>query len=364
MTFLFNQPVAHRFGVSLQEFLNDGQWNEWEVAVAWVRRSGTCHLLPNLQVFLARGGTARFTVGVDIENTSQEGLQDLLELAAYGMSEVFVYHNESNSTFHPKLYLFANQSDARLIVGSNNLTEAGLFINTEAGLLIDVSADDPLIVETRVALASWRDPTEGLARPLDQSLLNDLAQEGYVLPEAKLRQRRRQSAAAARHASTGRKLFGRKRILAPPRPQQPPEEQHAGKAMIGRVLLMRVRRASETERRTQVQFPIRLIRTNFFAAIESIQSAHDNRTHGLRQASARGGLNTIKVEIPEIDTLPDPVLRLERAPSGIVYQAFDANSVLGRPIMEALRRGLTQKPPSTVLTVPSSPMSSTWYRFI
>jgi hypothetical protein len=127
---------------------------------------------------------------------------------------------------------------------------------------------------------------------------------------------------------------------------------------------MRVRRASETARRTQVQFPIRLIRTRFFDQVGEITSAHDNRVHGLRPARARGGPNTIKVEIPEIDTINDPVLRLERTATPIVYQAFDSNSVLGRPIMEALRRGLNQRPPSTMLAVPANPANSTWYRFV
>src|SRR5207249_4975248 len=105
MAFLYNQPIAHRFGISLQQFLESGDWQAFDAAVAWVRRSGTRHLLPILTGFLAAGGAARFTVSVDIENTSQEGLQDLLSLSASGTSDVFIYHNEYQVTFHPKLYL-------------------------------------------------------------------------------------------------------------------------------------------------------------------------------------------------------------------------------------------------------------------
>jgi hypothetical protein len=252
-----------------------------------------------------------------------------------------------------------------LIVGSNNLTEAGLFSNTEAGLQVDAGINDPIIIEARTALASWRDPQDGLARKLDQTLLNDLVSEGYVLPEAKLRQRRRDServAKAARLVGTPRRqLFGRKVISVPPRPAAQPVQAPVRAASIGRVLLMRVRRVSETERRTQVQFPKRLVRTNFFVQINSVTSSHDGRVHELREAKVS---NTIRVELPEIDPMADPVLRVERTPNAIIYEAYDANSVLGRPIMEALRRGLNQVPPTTVLTIPRNPTSSTWYRFI
>jgi len=305
---------------------------------------------------------------VDIENTSQEGLQDLLSLSESGSAETFIYHNEYAVTFHPKLYLFTGKQSARLIIGSNNLTEAGLFSNTEAGLQVDAGVDDALIVEARTALASWRDPSEGLAKKLDLIFLNDLITEGYVLSEANLRRRRQQSMAAShglRHGGRRRKLFKSKSITVPPILRVAAAAPLAtGAAMVGRVLLMRVRRASETERRTQVQFPIRLVTTQFFENVGEIRSSHDNRTHGLVQASARGKRNTIKVEIPEIEALADPVLRLERTATGIIYQAFDSGSVLGRPIMDSLRRGLLQIPPTTLLTVPTNPNSSTWYRFI
>lgn len=83
---LYNQPLAHRFGTALAN---------------------------------------------DIENTSAEGLRDLLDWESNGSLETHIYHNEANPTFHPKIYLLRNDAEARLIVGSNNITGAGLFVNTE-----------------------------------------------------------------------------------------------------------------------------------------------------------------------------------------------------------------------------------------
>lgn len=356
MTFLYNQPLAHRFGVALVGCIEGSEWQSFEAAVAWVRRSGTQHLIPSLRGFLRRGGSVQITVGVDIENTSEEGLQDLLDLGTSGRAEIFVYHNEFEVTFHPKVYLFTTTDRARLIVGSNNLTEAGLYANTEAGLQIDGRPQDPVMVEARQALESWRDPAEKLVRPLDAALLADLVREGYVFSERVLRQRRRQATEGRARSSRTRQLFARKRITVPSfRPVLP---------QVGLVLLMRVRRASETARRTQVQLPIRVVRTQFFQGANELISGHDGRRHAIVQASARGGINTLKVEIPEIEPMNEPVLRLERAPTGIVYEVYDAGSVLGWPIMDALRIGLRTTPPTTSLTLPSKPHRSTWFRFI
>jgi hypothetical protein len=364
MSFLYNQPTAHRFGVELQDLLESNDWNHLDAAVAWVRRPGTRHLLPSLQAFLQRGGAAKFIIGVDIENTSKEGLDDLLSLDAVGQCSTFIHHNESEVTFHPKLYLLAGVERARLIVGSNNLTEAGLFTNTEAGLQIEAAPGDVIIEDARHALAAWCDPETGLAKKLDQPLLDDLVTEGYVLTEEKLRQRRAQSRKAA-----GTKAKNQRRKLFANRPVRVPNIWRAVASatlqkMAGRVLLMRVRRASEAERRTQVQIPKRVVSTNFFEGMPGIKSSHNGQVHELHEARARGAVNTIKVEIPEIDSMDDPVVRLERTATDIFYEAYDRDSVLGRPIMDALERGRKMKPPVTELTLKNNPAQATWWRFV
>ncbi len=358
----YDQPLAHRFGIALAQNISDAKWTHLEIAVAWVRHSGTQHLEPSFAEFLGRGGFAQITVGVDIENTSAEGLRDLLRWQARGNIETFVYHNEAEAVFHPKVYLIRNNLDARLIVGSNNLTEAGLFVNTEAGLQLDAPVTDALITDARTALATWRDTATGFAKRLDDTLLNDLIRLGYVFPEGQLRKRRRatRDASKAKRASPTQTLFKALRYSVPP--IQRPAVDLA--QVAGSVLLMRVRRASETARRTQIQIPIRVTRTNFFAGVASLLSAHDGRMHPLVQATARGGLNTIKTEVPEIESMSEPVLRLERTGTNtIVYQAFDGNSILGAPIKQALLNGFAMSPPATLCSIPGRDRA-TWWRFI
>lgn len=357
----YNQPLAHRFGTTLVNDIESGKWTRIEMAVAWVRRSGTQHLEASFKTFLGRGGFAQITVGVDIENTSAEGLRDLLALQSDGNIETYIHHNESLTTFHPKVYLFRNDNEARLIVGSNNLTGAGLFVNTEAGLQLDASLTDPLIRDARTALAAWRDPDTGLAKRLDITLLDDLVRFGYVFPESELRKRRKSSDDKSRAKRPAAQALFKAQRYASPNVRQ--AQSHAAQ-VSGTVLLMRVRRASETARRTQIQIPIRVVRTKFFAGIKGLVSDHDNRTHQLVQASARGGgLNTIKTEIPEIESMADPVLRLERTESVIRYRAFDANSVLGAPIRQALLNGFTMSPPLSSKSIVDLD-KATWWRFI
>jgi hypothetical protein len=145
------------------------------------------YLTQQLTNFLRGGGEVSIVVGIDLLNTTREGLEALLALEPHGCCETYVYHNEAQSVFHPKLYLFRNEEEARLIVGSNNITEAGLYVNVEAGLQTDVPVNSPTIVEVVDALASWKDTATGLSFRLDAALLNRLVTEGYVPDEATAR---------------------------------------------------------------------------------------------------------------------------------------------------------------------------------
>lgn len=383
MAIFYNQPTAHRFGTEFIKELNSGTWNVLEVGVAWVRRSGMQHILPALEGFIGRGGVFRIAVGIDIQNTSQEGLEDLLSLTGHGVAEIFVYHDEANTTFHPKVYLFHDGNNAKLIVGSNNITESGLFVNTEAGLELNVPLGEPVIQDALAGLASWRDPAGRLSLPLDGILLADLIAQGYVLPEARMTRPARTPTTARKGAGGATKaasLFGRSKVSRPPAPPRTPRPRTGiattGSAApspgpvttpptgIGKVLIVRVRKAGLTSRPTQTQLPLTVRRDPFFAGVTSIISAHDGRAHAFITARARGGVNTIKLEIPEMRHFTDPVIRFERTASGVIYQAFDSTSVLGRPIMAALHRGLTMTPPATHMTTPANPASATWWRFI
>ncbi len=75
------------------------------------------------------GTNIRLVLGIDLGGTSQEVLR---ELAGWNC-EVFIYHNPIvRATFHPKIYLFQGRHTASLFIGSNNLTDGGMYTNYEA----------------------------------------------------------------------------------------------------------------------------------------------------------------------------------------------------------------------------------------
>jgi hypothetical protein len=344
-------------------------------------------LLPSLQAFLENGGQARFTVGIDIENTSYEGLDDLLILGDIGDSQVHVYHNEYSVTFHPKVYLLENENVARLIVGSNNLTESGLYTNTEVGLQLDLPVDHPVIVDIHRAIDSWRDTSEDLSKLLNEDLFEDLLAEGYIEKEETIRRRIAQQRATRNTGGTQRrKLFGTKRIarpVIPPTPNEAPAPPVAapqapaprsriigslsrGRRMppinITEILLFRVRPA----RGTQVQIPIPLRNSAYFARHNEIIGP-DGTSRGIsvtRPERGGGKVNTVKVEIPESHGMTMPIIRLEHTSGGIRYTVYDGAMRDGKEFADALEEGRHTVPVETVLTKPSTPNESQWYRFV
>ncbi len=375
----YNQPLAIRFGTEFLRHVDqvdhlEPYWDSLDIAVAWVRASGMAYLSDRLANFLRNGGHVSVIVGIDIQNTTREGLQALLDLEAHGHCETFVYHNEASGVFHPKLYLFRNDEEARLIVGSNNITQSGLYVNVEAGLQIDTTVDASVVGQALDALSSWKDTTSRLAVRLDPAFLAQLVSDEYVIDEARALANMR-AARGTRAARPTPPLFGARRVIPPSLAtalvrRSPPARGRAvpaagsaapvlpAAAPAGTVLLMRLRKASLTTRTTQTQIPIRVADT-FFQGVTEVQSAHSGLRHGIHEAAARGGRNTMKLEIPEMADFAQPVARFERTPEGVVYETYDVGSPQGDQIMTTLEEGRGDN--TTQLSI-SDADRATWWR--
>lgn len=141
------------------------------------------------------GANVRLIVGIDLRGTSREVLEELLRWGC----EVFVYHNPlPRATFHPKIYLFERESDSTLFLGSNNLTDGGLYTNYEATTRYfftfpaDVNDYERLLKPIRSFLA----PEGPTVRRLDASLIEILSARGTLTTESEIRLKR--------HDMTGR----------------------------------------------------------------------------------------------------------------------------------------------------------------
>lgn len=381
---LYNQPLATRFGTDFITELQSSKWNRLDVAVAWVRQSALGHLTGDLENFLKAGHKMRFVVGIDLLGTSKEGLEALLALEASGDCTTFIFHNEAASVFHPKVYLFRKGNTGKLIVGSNNLTGAGLFQNTEAGLAIVGPCSQDPIKAAQLALTVWMDTSSPLVRQLNSALLVELEDNGYIISESAIRARHRAHRKSRDKARAGKtKLFGSAPVPVPslptgktsvaskPKIKSPTNANQAGPSAaplpVGKVLLLRPRLA----RGTQAQIPLRILKSGFFKGQLHAKSIASGVTRPISftfplQANGKKSTtpNTAKIELPEAARMTDPVVRFVRTKTGIEFEVWDGGSAQGTSIKNALAAGLSLSPPRTILTVPSKPASSTWWRFI
>jgi HKD family nuclease len=180
---LILQPAnAYRLGDFLKENLAK-KWDVFRAAVAFVKRSGTRHIVKELSNFR---GDVDLIAGIDHQGTSKEGLEDLLK-ATQPKGRLTIFHNPISSTFHPKIYCFGGDKTAVAYIGSGNLTEGGLYTNYEASVCFKLDFNDPSHSETwkllNTTLDQWSDDTSGNAHKLDIQLLNDLVARGYVPTE-------------------------------------------------------------------------------------------------------------------------------------------------------------------------------------
>lgn len=192
-----NQIIAQPFskqtlGATLKAALS-GQiapFHTFRAAVAFVKRSGVQHIQTELQQFVQRGGLARVIVGIDQLGSSREGLAGLLNAVGESGSVWVNRTTETYVTFHPKVYLFAADDVALLIVGSGNLTEGGLYTNDEASLMYWLALQEPedqaLWQEINAYLDQWGDAANGNAIQLTADLLNELVEAGLVPTEEKI----------------------------------------------------------------------------------------------------------------------------------------------------------------------------------
>lgn len=115
------------------------------VSVAFVNLGGVELLEEKLQ---AHPGTTTAFIGIRNDITTIQGARRLLDL---GVTLFTVDTGTRRVIFHPKIYLVRGARQAKLIVGSANLTPGGLNNNIEAGIVVEcdlASEADRTLVES------------------------------------------------------------------------------------------------------------------------------------------------------------------------------------------------------------------------
>lgn len=215
----FPASEGKTLGALLNEELRNESWTLFNAAVAFVKRSGVKHLSDSMKIFSEKR-VVKLAIGVDLFGTSIEGVETLCSSITNG--EVWVYHNELTSTFHPKLYLFSNETQALVIVGSGNLTEGGLYTNEEVSvqILLDLSKSSDLTLyrDLMKVFDSWSVDGGACSMLLNEDNIISLIEHGYLVPEKFVSDKARVSIAKNADKLTSDKknlLFGKKTVSRP-----------------------------------------------------------------------------------------------------------------------------------------------------
>jgi hypothetical protein len=104
-----------------------------------------------------------------------------------------------------------------------------------------------------------------------------------------------------------------------------------------RAMVMRLRHGRG---RTQTQIPLRVV-DSFFAGSRTLRDGRTGRARTMTLSKkADAGRNTMKLQLPEIAAMIDPVARFERRDDGVVFEVHDASSSEGRQIADLLDEGV------------------------
>jgi HKD family nuclease len=140
----YSVPGGRSILQALIEELTKGNWKVFRAAVAFAKTSGNYEdLLRAMLGFAKGGGKIDLTFGADTfsgeaDGSDYEAIRELLAtLGNEPTVRIFLYH-EKGRTFHPKVYLLANQDEKRalIVVGSSNWSTGGLWKNVEANVIL------------------------------------------------------------------------------------------------------------------------------------------------------------------------------------------------------------------------------------
>lgn len=201
---LFGDGDIDSTGAAVAKSFDDSRFDSVTLCVAFATSKGVEHL--HSQISSSDIDDVEFYVGIDEKVTPIEALEALVEKEF----NTYVYRARQ-ITYHPKVYIFEGEDRARVITGSSNLTEYGLYSNVEASTIIGLDKQRP---EDETVLS---DVKESLVHPVTEDsseltpeLIETLDQQGLIVTEAEQRQRRAEQrpTSSQRGQGDGGELFG------------------------------------------------------------------------------------------------------------------------------------------------------------
>lgn len=180
--FILQGFTAHTHKQAINDLFNVDDIQRVIVSVAFVNLGGVELLEENLRAHHDK--TTAF-VGIRNDITTIQGTRRLLDL---GLTLYTVDTGTRRVIYHPKIYLVRGAQQAKLIVGSANLTPGGLNNNIEAGIVIECDlsneADQALVesIESSFDTAQIKHP-DNITRITAAAQLDTQHEIGLLLDE-------------------------------------------------------------------------------------------------------------------------------------------------------------------------------------
>lgn len=183
----FEDKSTNAVGNYLMNYLSQKDFHSFTGISAFASESGVYGLTSYLNTARPNFTNLNLIVGVDLQGTSKEALEEILALNINS----YVFYQKEQPVFHPKIYLFEGANEFKIIIGSSNLTRGGLFTNVESSVLVEFDSTDKvglsLLSELKNYYKSLFDFSDLNLLPISQKVIDDLYSDGIIPDETSRR---------------------------------------------------------------------------------------------------------------------------------------------------------------------------------
>lgn len=256
-------PGKQNLNEQLIKALKDDSCTQLRIIVAYISWYGIRPMHRELEKFHDAGKKVSIIIGVGGGRSESEGIKYLIE-RLYN-ADLFIFHAPSpNFTFHPKIYIFSNDSKRLVFIGSNNFTMGGLFCNCECAvkLSLNYKSDKKYWKEINAIWGSYLKPL----KPFKKGNLKKITSKLLYAYSKEIETAQKTYKKSSKPIL--KKLFPAVQIIRPP---VPPVEKRVSKKKVGKILLLEILKETGA-RGTQVQVPRRVIDYYFDAPVKGYQT--------------------------------------------------------------------------------------------
>jgi HKD family nuclease len=275
------QPSNIEMGEILKSLLSSQNpfYDKVWLVSAFANANAIQRIAPNILSAKARGSKINIVVGFDVNSTSAEALKRINSL---GVNSTLVHNARSGHTFHPKIYLFeSTDKSAEVFVGSNNLTDGGLYTNYEASTrtAFEFPSDRDEYAEFFSSLEPYLNPIGSTSQILTGELIKILIERGDVPTEKEIRKSRSKTLKPTKGARIPKSPFGVEKIKRPPTLKRSVGKPSAVKTKVG-IVVKPIKSSSMPEMGGLLWQKIKL-------PASDVQRQEGNVTGGLRLVQAK-----------------------------------------------------------------------------